>query len=170
MKLTTPVCDYDKNLPKFALAATDNQQYSSSDLITKNGLLVMFICNHCPFVRSILADLVTACKELKDSGVGVVAISSNDWHQYPDDSPANMAKLSSENNFSFPYLIDESQQVAKAFGAVCTPDFFGFNAQGKLQYRGNFKNLLEAMLLISKTGKGPTEQTASIGCSIKWKD
>lgn len=188
--LNTPVCDFGWRAPTFALPAanpgSDNtdRHYTLGDCAGDSGLLVMFICNHCPYVKSIITDLVTVSKTLQAAGIGVVAISSNDADNYPEDSFENMMAFARQHGFTFPYLYDESQQVAKAYDAVCTPDFFGFNKGLELQYRGRFDDrgrgaandagaagseLLEAMLLIAETGDGPEEQTPSIGCSIKWK-
>jgi thiol-disulfide isomerase/thioredoxin len=146
----------------------------------KNGLLVMFICNHCPYVKAILPRLVEDCRELKMLGINTVAIMSNDPTDYQEDSFDHMQKIAIEMDFSFPYLLDRTQQVAKSYDAVCTPDFFGFNSQAQLQYRGRFdesrketapnstRDLFNAMKQIAMTGQGPREQIASIGCSIKW--
>ena len=181
--LNTPVCEFDKKAPDFKLPDCFGNTHTLKDCLGPNGLLVMFICNHCPFVKAILPDLIKTTEELRASGINTVAIMSNDFVEYPDDSPENMKALVEEKNFGFPYLVDETQTVAKEFGAVCTPDFFGYNSDLGLQYRGRFdgrgrnidssaeKNeLLEAMLKVAKTGKGPKEQIPSIGCSIKWKE
>jgi len=142
----------------------------------------MFICNHCPYVKAVTKDIVEDCKKLKDLGINSVAICANDAENYPEDSFDNMKKLASKHNFTFPYMYDETQEVAKLYGAVCTPDFFGFNKDHKLQYRGRLdasrkeagstdlrRDLFEAMKLVAQTGKGPSDQIASMGCSIKWK-
>ena len=147
----------------------------------EKGLLVMFICNHCPYVKAVLDRIVRDTAELQALGVNSVAIMSNDPTDYPEDSFANMQRVAERNQFSFPYLLDESQAVAKAYGAVCTPDFFGYNAAGELQYRGRLdasrkdtapadarRDLFEAMKRVASTGKGPEEQIPSMGCSIKW--
>jgi thiol-disulfide isomerase/thioredoxin len=146
----------------------------------KNGLLVMYICNHCPYVKAILPRLLNDVRELKSLGINAVAIMSNDPTEYQEDSFENMQNIALEMDFPFPYLLDETQQIAKNYGAVCTPDFFGLNNKGELQYRGRFdesrketapdsaRDLYKAMKLISETGAGPREQIASIGCSIKW--
>ena len=146
-----------------------------------NGLLVMFICNHCPYVKAVRERLVRDCAELAGHGIGSVAIMSNDPGDYPEDSFENMKRIATQLRYPFPYVIDESQDVAKAYGAVCTPDFFGYNADLELRYRGRLdasgrqaipgarRELFDAMLQIARTGRGPAEQTASIGCSIKWK-
>ena len=178
----TPVCDFDQPCPDFELSATDGKVYQRSQLAGPNGLLVMFICNHCPYVKAINDRLVRDAAELIEAGVGVVAISANDPNDYPEDSFENMKAVATEQGYPFPYLFDESQAVAKAFGAICTPDFFGYNRDGGLQYRGRLdasgreaaainvkRDLLEAMLQVIATGKGPLEQVPSMGCSIKWK-
>ena len=183
VSLETPVCEFDKPAVDFALPGVDGKNWSLADCAGEKGLLVMFICNHCPYVKAIRERLVRECKILKEQGVNTVAIMSNDPSLYEEDSFENMRKVSDEYGFSFPYLIDESQEVAKAYGAVCTPDFFGYNADLKLQYRGRFdasrketapedvrRDLLEAMQEVAATGKGPSEQIPSMGCSIKWKD
>jgi len=177
----TPVCDFGLPAPDFKLQGVDGKQWSRNDCVGENGLLVMFICNHCPYVKSIQQRLVEDVAVLKKNGIGVVAIMSNDPNGYPDDSFVNMQKIAKEKYYNFPYLIDETQQVAKAYGAICTPDFFGYNAKMELQYRGRLdesgmqehvgdvkRDLLEAMLLVAKTSNGPVEQVASMGCSIKW--
>ncbi len=179
--LNTPEVNIDWQAPDFTLTGTDGKKYSLDDVKGKNGLVVMFICNHCPFVKAIIDKIVRDMNELKELGVGSVAIMSNNATEYPEDSFENMRKLSTDKNFPFPYLIDETQETAKQFGAVCTPDFFGFNANLKLQYRGRLddagmnnkpddtRDLFNAMSEIAKTGHGPVVQKASIGCSIKWK-
>ncbi len=183
MALTeTPVCNFNEKAIDFALLGTDNKVWSLADCAGDNGILVMFICNHCPYVKAIQSELVEDVLKLMDVGINSVAIMSNDPHDYLEDSFENMKKISSNYNFPFPYLFDETQEIAKAYNAVCTPDFFGYNKSLKLQYRGRFdtsgmtpakKNtrhdLLEAMLQVAKTSKGPREQIPSIGCSIKWK-
>lgn len=183
VSLNPPVCDFDWPAPAFDLLGVDGQRYSLEQLRGRNGLLLMFICNHCPYVKAIHQRLVEDARALQAAGVNVAAICSNDAVNYPDDSYENMQKMAQQWQFCFPYLHDESQQVAHAYGAVCTPDFFGFNADLKLQYRGRLdaqgrdpqpkpnmkRELLEAMLQVAKTGQGPAEQIASIGCSIKWK-
>ncbi len=179
MAVTPPVCDFDWQAPDFTLPASDGNTYSLSDVKGENGTLVMFICNHCPFVKSIMDKIIRDAVDLQKLGIGVVAINSNDAKAYPEDSFENMQKL----DLPFPYLHDESQSVARAYGAVCTPDFFGFNADMGLQYRGRLdasgrnagpadlkRDLYEAMKQVAKTGQGPREQIPSMGCSIKWKD
>ena len=183
VSLETPVCEFDKDAIDFSLPGIDGNQWTLADCAGKNGLLVMFICNHCPYVKAIRERLVRDTKVLREIGVNTVAIMSNDPTEYEEDSFENMQKVAKEFDFPFPYLLDESQQVAKSYGAVCTPDFFGYNADLKLQYRGRFdasrketaaddvrRDLFESMREVSETGKGPVEQIASMGCSIKWKD
>lgn len=183
MAVTPPVCDFGKKAPPFSLPGTDDKLYSLSDIAGPNGTLVMFICNHCPYVRAVLDRIVRDAAELQARGVGVVAISSNDAQAYPQDGPEKMAELADQMNFPFPYLYDEDQSVARAYGAACTPDFFGYNAKLGLQYRGRLdasrkeageenlrRDLFEAMCQIAETGQGPREQIASMGCSIKWKE
>lgn len=180
--LNPPVCDFGWPAPDFDLPGTDGQRYTRDICRGPNGLLVMFICNHCPFVQAVLDRLLEDAAELHRLGIGVVAISSNDVAAYPADAFPEMARLAEERAFPFPYLYDETQEIARAYGAVCTPDFFGFNDALELQYRGRLddtgrgparpdarRELVEAMRLIADTGEGPREQTASIGCSLKWK-
>jgi len=177
------ICDFDWPGPDFRLLGTDGFFYEQSNIMGSNGVLVMFICNHCPYVLGALDRIVETSVGMQSKGIGVVAISSNDVESYPQDSFENMAKLAKEYKFSFPYLYDETQEVARAYRAVCTPDFFGFNKSLGLQYRGRLdssnnsavgqetkRELYEGMLQISKTGLGPKDQVASMGCSIKWKD
>lgn len=181
VSLETPICEFDLPIVDFSLPDTNRKLWSPASLNGKNGLLVMFICNHCPYVKAIRDRIVRDTNELKKIGVNSVAIMSNDPTDYPEDSPEMMAKIAAEFNFSFPYLLDETQEVAKAFGAVCTPDFFGYNADFKLQYRGRLdeskkasaakdtkRDLFLAMTEVAKTGQGPSEQIPSMGCSIKW--
>jgi peroxiredoxin len=178
--LNPPVCNFGQPAADFNLPSIDGKRYSLSSSMGENGLLVMFICNHCPYVKAILPRLVSDVRELKLLGINAVAIMSNDPKDYQEDSFENMQKISREMEFSFPYLLDETQAVAKAYDAVCTPDFFGFNSKGELQYRGRFdesrkepapnstRDLFYAMKQIAESGAGPKEQIASIGCSIKW--
>jgi len=181
--LNPPVCEFNKKAPDFNLKDCYGKNFNLDNCKGSKGLLVMFICNHCPFVQAILPDLVKITKKLKAYGINTVAIMANDYIEYPADSPENMKKLAEDMKFDFPYLIDETQEVAKAYGAVCTPDFFGYNTDLRLQYRGRFDErrkdleplsenceLLDAMMQISKTQKGPKDQKPSIGCSIKWKE
>ena len=180
--INPPVCDFDWQAPDFNLVNADGNLVSRDLVMGKNGLLVMFISNHCPYVKAILPRLIHDVSELKMLGVNTVAIMSNDPTDYPEDSVANMQIIAREMDFPFPYLLDASQQIAKNYGAVCTPDFFGFNNQLQLQYRGRFdesrketalestRDLFYAMHQIAETGQGPKEQIASIGCSIKWSN
>jgi peroxiredoxin len=178
----TPVCDFGWKAPSFTLPGTDGKTYSLEQLRGPNGTLVMFICNHCPYVKAVIDRIVRDVEELKPLGMSAVAISSNDTVHYPEDSFENMKRFAETHRFGFPYLFDESQDVARAYGAACTPDFFGFNAKLELQYRGRLdasrkeaapssvrRDLFEAMKEVAKSGRGPREQIASIGCSIKWK-
>jgi len=180
--LHTPQKEEDFYAPDFSLKNIDGSMVSLADVKGENGILVMFICNHCPYVKGIIDRLPQTCKALQDKGIGVVAIMPNDTVSQPDDSFENMQKFAAENNFTFPYLIDETQEVAKAYDAVCTPDYFGFDKEGKLHFRGRLDSagkdpadentkpeLLEAMTQIAETGTGPADQTPSMGCSIKWK-
>jgi peroxiredoxin len=182
MPAIPPVCDFGWPAPPFALPATDGRTYSLKDIAGPNGTLVMFICNHCPYVLAVLDRILRDARELQPLGIGVAAICSNDAVTHPDDSFVNMKKLAEAHDFPFPYLHDESQDVARAWGAACTPDFFGLSAKGTLQYRGRLdasgarpaapdarRELFGAMKLIAATGEGPREQTPSMGCSIKWK-
>ena len=180
--ISPPVCDFGWQAPHFSLPDVNGHVVALHAAKGKNGLLVMFICNHCPYVKAILPRLINDVRELKMLGVNTVAIMSNDPAEYPEDSLENMQKIVREMNFPFPYLLDASQQTAKDYGAVCTPDFFGFNNHLQLQYRGRFdesrketalestRELFMAMKLVAETDSGPREQIASIGCSIKWKE
>lgn len=183
MGVAPPVCDFGQPIVDFSLPGTDGKTYTLDDVRGTNGTLVMFICNHCPYVMAVIDRIVRDAKELQALGIGVVAISSNDVETYPQDGPEHMVTLAEKHGFTFPYLYDESQGVARAYDAVCTPDFFGYNADGELQYRGRLdesrreaaaadvrRELFDAMKQVAETGKGPAEQVASIGCSIKWKD
>lgn len=180
--LETPVCDFGQAAIDFSLPGVDGNQWTLETARGPKGLLVMFICNHCPYVKAVQDRLVRDTIELKAMGVHAIAIMSNDTVNYPDDSFENMKLAAEQNNYSFPYVLDETQTVAKAYGAICTPDFFGYNADLKLQYRGRLdasrketapadtrRDLFAAMKQIAQTGHGPKEQIASIGCSIKWK-
>jgi len=182
MPIQTPICDFGKKALPFELKSTDNKIISLNDIKGENGTLIMFICNHCPYVKAVTKDIVHDCEELKKLGINSVAICSNDSDNYPEDSFENMIKFSKNNNFNFPYLIDETQKVAKAYDATCTPDFFGYNKNLELQYRGRMRelknlipvrdsesDLLKAMKQIYETGKGPKDQIPSAGCGIKWK-
>ena len=183
--LETPVCDFGWKAPEFNLIGIDNKFYSFQDIRGPKGTLVMFICNHCPYVKSVIHRIVEDVTLLKEKGIGVIAIMSNDVNDPKygaEDSFDNMKLFSDKNNFVFPYLYDETQSVGRKYNAVCTPDFFGFNANDELQYRGRLeeskmeiipdakKELLEAMMQVSETGSGPQNQIPSIGCSIKWKE
>jgi len=182
MALTqTPICNFGEKAKDFNLKSTENKTISLKEVSGKNGTLVMFICNHCPYVKAIIKDLVNDVKSLEKLGIQSVGIMSNDVKNYPDDSFENMISFSKLNNFTFPYLIDETQSVAKSYGAVCTPDFFGYNKNLELQYRGRIRELKNlkpvnkgesdlklAMKLIAETGKGPKNQIPSMGCNIKW--
>ena len=182
MPVQTPICDFGKKALPFELKSTENKIISLKDIKGENGTLIMFICNHCPYVKAITKEMVEDCNELKKIGVNSLAICSNDSVNYPEDSFENMIKFSNDNKFNFPYLIDETQEVAKGYDAVCTPDFFGYNKNLELQYRGRMRelrklipirsgesDLFQAMKKIAETGKGPTEQIPSAGCGIKWK-
>ncbi len=180
MLLDTPICDFGWKAPTFSLSDLDGTSYALDQLMGKNGLLVVFMCNHCPYVKAIIDRLVSDAAVLQENGIGVVGIMSNDYRYVTDDSPENMKRFSIRHGINFPYLVDEDQSVGRTYGAVCTPDFFGFNNKYKLQYRGRLDDakmgnaairtpeLLEAMLQVAKTGSGPEKQTPSIGCSIKW--
>ena len=183
--LETPICDFGWKAPGFNLIGVDNKYYSLDDIRGKNGTLVMFICNHCPYVKSVIHRIVEDITELKQKDIGVVAIMSNDVNDPKygaEDSFENMKIFSKKNNFIFPYVYDETQVVGRQYNAVCTPDFFGFNSKDELQYRGRLeeskmeiipnarRELLEAMIKVSETGLGPKNQIPSIGCSIKWKE
>ena len=182
MLTQTPICDFGKKAVPFKLKSTEGKIISLEDLKGENGTLIMFICNHCPYVKAITKDIVEDCNELKKLGINSIAISSNDPTNYPEDSFENMIEFAKKNEFSFPYLIDETQEIAKAYDAVCTPDFFGYNKDLELQYRGRsreLKNLIpirngqsdlyKAMKQIAETNYGPKDQIPSAGCSIKWK-
>lgn len=182
VSLETPVCDFGAPAIDFELPGVDGKRWTLAQCRGENGLLVMFICNHCPYVKAIRDRLVRDTRELMQHGVNSVAIMANDPTEYPEDSFDNMQKVAEQANFPFPYLLDETQAVAQAYGAVCTPDFFGYNADLKLQYRGRLdasrkqaapadarRDLFEAMLQVARTGDGPREQIPSMGCSIKWK-
>ena len=178
----TPICDFGKKAHDFKLKSVNSNFFSLKDLQGEKGTLIMFICNHCPYVKAIIKELVQDCKQLRNDGINSIAIMSNDTINYPEDSFENMIKFSNDNKFDkIEYLIDESQEVAKKYGAVCTPDFFGYNKNLELQYRGrmrelkNLKPIIDgdsdlktSMQMISKTNKGPDQQIPSMGCNIKW--
>ena len=181
VSLETPICNFGWKALDFDLVAVDGKRYRLHDVNGENGLLLMFICNHCPYVKAVRERIVRDCNELKSHGIASVAIMSNDSVEYPEDSFENMKAIAKQFDYPFPYLWDESQDVAKAYNAVCTPDFFGFNHSLELQYRGRLdasrkdavpkakRDLFEAMVQIAQTGIGPREQIPSVGCSIKWK-
>ncbi len=183
MALTkTPVCDFGRKAENFRLKSVNNKMISLNEIKGDKATLVMFICNHCPYVKAIIKELAKDCNELNKDGISTVAIMSNDTENYPEDSFDNMIKFANKNDFgSINYLIDETQQIAKKYGAVCTPDFFGYNKDLELQYRGRFKELKDlkpvnnnesdlkkAMKIIAQTQRGPTVQVPSMGCNIKW--
>lgn len=183
VSLNPPVCDFGIKAPDFKLLGVDGKTWTLQECMGRNGLLVMFICNHCPYVKAVHDRILRDARELKGYGIESVAIMSNDTVNYPADSYQNMQLIAEANNYPFPYLIDEKQEIAKAYGAVCTPDFFGYNTDFELQYRGRLdasrkdtapdgtrRDLFEAMKIIAHTGNGPQDQISSIGCSIKWKE
>ena len=183
MPIQTPICDFGQKAYDFKLKSTDNKIISLEDIRGENGTLIMFICNHCPYVKAVTIDIVEDCKKLKDLGINSVAICANDAENYPEDSFENMILFAKKNQFDFPYLVDETQEIARTYDAVCTPDFFGYNKELQLQYRGRLRelknlipvregesDLFKAMKQISETSKGPEQQTPSAGCSIKWKN
>ena len=176
------ICDFGWKARDFALKGVDGKTYTLADIRGHKGTLVVFICNHCPYVKASIGRIVAEAKALWEIGIGTIAIMPNDTEAYRADSFDNMKAFSAAHGFTFPYVIDETQEVARAYGAQCTPDFFGFNAQHELQYRGRLdasrmtpvanarRDLFEAMKQVAETGQGPLEQTPSMGCSIKWKD
>jgi peroxiredoxin len=180
--METPVCDFGWKAQDFDLPGVDGRRYRLADVKGPNGLLLMFICNHCPYVQAVRARIVRDARELREYGVGSIAIMSNDPTDYPEDSFDNMKKVAVEWGLPFPYVLDQTQAVAKTYGAVCTPDFFGFNGNLQLQYRGRLdasrketvpdapRDLFDAMKQVALTGEGPREQIPSMGCSIKWRD
>ena len=183
MPLKTPICDFGQAAKSFELKSTNNEIIKLNDAKGTKGTLVMFICNHCPYVKAVIKDIVEDCKNLKELGITAVAICSNDTINYPEDSFENMIEFAKKHQFNFPYLIDETQNVAKSYDAVCTPDFFGYNNNLELQYRGRIRELVNlkpvragdsdlysAMKQIAETGKGPETQIPSVGCGIKWLD
>jgi len=183
VRMTTPICDFGWHAPAFSLADPAGRLWTLEQCRGERGTLVMFICNHCPYVQAVIDRLVADTRRLRETGVNSVAIMPNDVAAFPQDGPEHMARLAAALDFPFPYLFDETQATARAYGAVCTPDFFGFNSRLELQYRGRLdesgrepasatarRELLEAMQAVAATGRGPTEQIASIGCSIKWRE
>ena len=182
MTLTkTPICNFGEKAKDFNLLSTENKKISLNEVKGENGTLIMFICNHCPYVKAVIKDIVQDAKFLETLGIKSVAIMSNDVKKYPEDSFENMLSFSKDHNFSFPYIIDKTQKVAKEYDAVCTPDFFGYNKNLELQYRGRIRELKDlkpiskgesdlriAMKLVATSGKGPTKQIPSMGCNIKW--
>lgn len=183
MAVETPICDFGWKAPEFALPGVDGRRYDLARIKGERGTLIVFICNHCPYVQAVIDRLVRDARELQAMGIGVAAISSNDVVTYPQDSFDNMQRFAKQHGFTFPYLYDEHQDVAHAYDAVCTPDFFGFDAGLGLQYRGRLdasrreagpadlrRDLYLAMKQVAETGKGPAEQIPSMGCSIKWKE
>jgi peroxiredoxin len=180
MLLDTPLCNFGWKAPQFTLKDTDGVEFSLSDYAGKSGVLITFICNHCPYVQAIGKRLAEDAYTLMNEGIAVLAIMSNDYRSFPEDGQMHMKKFATHFGFPFPYLVDEDQSVGKAFGAVCTPDFFGFNKNGELQYRGRLddlgmndqenrkRELVDAMRQIAETGQGPLDQKSSMGCSIKW--
>ena len=183
MPIKTPICDFGQAAKSFELKSTNNEVINLNDVRGESGTLIMFICNHCPYVIAVIKDIIEDYKNLKELGIKAVAICSNDSINYPDDSFDKMIKFHKDHNFNFPYLIDETQEIAKSYGAVCTPDFFGYNKNLELQYRGRIRelknlkpmetgesDLFKAMKQIAETGSGPKDQIPSMGCGIKWLD
>ncbi len=181
--MTTPVCDFGRPAPDFDLPGVDGGRHTLATARGPKGLLVMFICNHCPYVKAVIDRICRDARELAGHGIGSIAIMANDPSDYPEDSWDNMVRVARELDMPFPYVLDASQQVAKAYGAICTPDFFGYNDRLELQYRGRLdasgrnpappdahREMFEAMMQIARSGEGPREQTPSMGCSIKWRE
>ena len=182
MTLTkTPICNFGEKAKNFNLLSTENRKITLEDVKGEKGTLIMFICNHCPYVKAVIKEVVQDMKFLESLGIKSAAIMANDVKNYPEDSFENMKTFSKQHDFSFPYLIDDTQKVAKEYNAVCTPDFFGYNKNLELQYRGRIRELRDhkpvatgdselriAMKLVAVSGKGPNKQTPSMGCSIKW--
>lgn len=181
MAATPPICDFGWKAVEFDLPGTDGKRHGLADVRGERGTLIMFICNHCPYVKAVAGRIALEAQELRALGIGVAAINANDAEHYPEDSFDNMIAFAKMHGFGFPYLHDETQAVARAYDAICTPDFFGFNADLELQYRGRLdasrttlvedarRDLYEAMAQVAETGLGPREQIASMGCSIKWR-
>ena len=183
VSLQTPLCDFGRQAPDFNLPGVDGRRWTRDECRGDRGLLVMFICNHCPYVKAVIDRIIRDARDLAPLGIGCVAIMANDPSDYPEDSFDHMQRLARELAFPFPYLLDETQEVAKAYGAVCTPDFFGYNADLELQYRGRLdesrketapavvrRDLFEAMTQVATLGEGPRDQIPSMGCSIKWRE
>jgi len=180
--MSPPICEFGWRAVDFSLKGVDGKTYTLEDVRGPKGTLIVFICNHCPYVKAVIDRIVAKAIALKEMGINTVAIMPNDTDAYPADSFDNMIAFAKAHDMPFPYLIDESQETAKAYEAVCTPDYFGFNAKDELQYRGRLdasktylvegakRELFEAMKLVAETGQGPTEQIASMGCSIKWRE
>jgi peroxiredoxin len=181
-RMETPVCDFGWKAVDFTLPGVDGKTYTLKDVAGPNGLLLMFICNHCPYVKAVIERIVRDVRELREHGIGAIAVMSNDPTEYPEDSFDNMRELARRLDFPMPYVLDESQAIAQAYGAVCTPDFYGFNRNLELQYRGRLdesrketapehvrRDLFEAMKQVAETQYGPTDQIPSMGCSIKWR-
>ena len=177
----TPICNFGEKPHSFELKDVSEKTYNFKDLVGEKGTLIMFICNHCPYVKAVIKDIVYDANKLKNLNINTIAVMSNDTKNYPDDSFENMIKFSKINKFNFPYLLDETQEIAKKYGAVCTPDFFGYNSNLELQYRGRIRelkdlkpvstgesDLFNAMKMIAETGRGPKKQIPSMGCNIKW--
>ena len=183
MAATSLAAELGRQAPDFSLPGVDGKLWALDELTGRRGTVVVFICNHCPYVQAVIDRMVEAAKALATEGIGFVAISSNDVESYPEDSFDNMKAFAKAHRFPFPYLYDESQDVARAYGAVCTPDYFGLDAEGRIQYRGRLdgsrkeapppgakRELVDAMVMIAETGRGPVEQIPSVGCSMKWKE
>jgi len=178
----TPICNFGWKAVDFSLMDADGRAYNLEDVRGPKGTLIMFICNHCPYVRAVADRIARDVRDLQAKGIGAVAIMPNDHRHYPEDAPAKMKSFAKQHGFTFPYVIDETQEVARSYDAVCTPDFFGFNADLELQYRGRLdasrrevvegasRELYEAMCQVAETGRGPEQQIASMGCSIKWRN
>ena len=177
----TPICNFGEKPHSFELKDVSEKTYNFKDLVGEKGTLIMFICNHCPYVKAVIQDIVHDADKLKNLNINTLAVMSNDTKKYPDDSFENMIEFSKINKFNFPYLFDETQEIAKKYGAVCTPDFFGYNGNLELQYRGRIRelkdlkpvstgesDLFNAMKMIAETGRGPQKQIPSMGCNIKW--